>query len=111
MRTLWFACLSGLVAAVLAQADPQLDDLLERNGVDKIDFLSMDIEGFQLTALKGFDIQRYRPELVCIEAYHPDRPEIKAWFEERGYRRIDRYLKHDWVNWYFAPIPGQERRM
>lgn len=30
MRTLWFACLSGLVAAVLAQADPQLDDLLER---------------------------------------------------------------------------------
>ena len=55
-----------------------IDDLLERNGVEKIDFLSMDIEGFQLTALKGFDIQRYRPELVCIEAYRPDRPEIKA---------------------------------
>lgn len=81
-----------------------IDDLLERNGVEKIDFLSMDIEGFQLTALKGFDIQRYRPELVCIEAYRPDRPEIKAWFEERGYRRIERYLKRDTINWYFAPV-------
>ena len=82
-----------------------LNKLLEMNGVEKIDFLSMDIEGFQLTALKGFDIQKYRPELVCIEAYRPDRPEILAWFEERGYRRIERYLEHDQLNWYFTSLP------
>jgi FkbM family methyltransferase len=80
-----------------------IDKLLEMNGVEKIDFLSMDIEGFQLTALAGFDIEKYAPELVCIEAYRPDRPKIKAWFEERGYRRIDRYLERDTINWYFAP--------
>jgi hypothetical protein len=80
-----------------------IDKLLEMNGVEKINFLSMDIEGFQLTALRGFDIEKYQPELVCIEAYRPDRPEIKAWFEERGYRRIDRYLERDTINWYFAP--------
>lgn len=30
MRTLWLVCVSGLMAAALAQADPQLDDLLAR---------------------------------------------------------------------------------
>ena len=78
--------------------------LLEMNEVEKLDFMSMDIEGFQLTALAAFDIQKYRPELVCIEVYGPDQPTIKAWFEERGYRHIERYLKHDRINWYFTPV-------
>ncbi len=30
MRTLWLVCVSGLMAAALAQADPQLDDLLSQ---------------------------------------------------------------------------------
>lgn len=30
MQTLWLVCVSGLMAAALAQADPQLDDLLAR---------------------------------------------------------------------------------
>jgi FkbM family methyltransferase len=80
-----------------------IDKLLEDNGVEKLDFMSMDIEGFQMTALAAFDIQKYQPELVCIEAYRPDRPKINAWFEERGYKRIDRYLKHDYINWYYTP--------
>ena len=80
-----------------------IDKLLETNGVEKLDLLSMDIEGAQLSALAGFDIQKYQPELVCIEAHGPDRPQILAWFNERGYERIDRYLEHDRVNWYFTP--------
>ncbi|MEE2673165.1 MAG: FkbM family methyltransferase [Myxococcota bacterium] len=85
-----------------------LNRLLEITGVSKIDFLSMDIEGFQMTALKGFDIQKYQPDLVCIEAYYEDRAKIKAWFEERGYRRIDRYLERDSINWYFSPMSGHD---
>jgi len=80
-----------------------IDKLLEDNGIEKIDFMSMDIEGFQMTALAAFDIQKYQPELVCIEAYRPDRSRINSWFEERGYKRIDRYLKHDHINWYYTP--------
>ena len=38
-----------------------------------------------------------------MEAYRPDRPRINAWFEERGYKRIDRYLEHDRTNWYYTP--------
>ena len=44
-----------------------LDDLLDREGVKRIDFLSMDIELAEPAALSGFDIERFAPKLVCIE--------------------------------------------
>ena len=79
-----------------------LNDLLEQKGVTEIDFLSMDIEGHEPAALAGFDIERFAPELVCIEA--PQNPDpILNYFEQHGYRRIDRYLEFDQVNWYFQP--------
>ncbi|MDP6979188.1 MAG: FkbM family methyltransferase [Myxococcota bacterium] len=80
-----------------------LNKLLELNGVEKVDFLSMDIEEAEPAALRGFDIERYAPELVCIEATPSIREEIHAYFEEHGYERLDRYLAHDDVNWYYAP--------
>lgn len=80
-----------------------LNDLLEQNGVEKVDFVSMDIEGAQLAALRAFDIEKYRPELLCVEVWLPDQKEIVAYFEKHGYERIVDYAKYDWVNWYFAP--------
>ena len=80
-----------------------INRLLDDNNVEKLDFMSMDIEGYQMIALAGFDIEKYQPELVGIEAYRPDQSKIHAWFEERGYKRIDRYLKHDQINWYYTP--------
>jgi FkbM family methyltransferase len=83
-----------------------LDDLLEKNGVEKIDFLSMDIEGHELTALTGFDIARFSPELICIEA--SAEPEaLLRYFAENGYERIDQYLEYDYANWYFRPSDGR----
>jgi hypothetical protein len=48
-----------------------LNDLLSRMGVKKVDFLSMDIEYGEAKALAGFEIKRFQPELVCIEANKP----------------------------------------
>lgn len=78
-----------------------LDDLLERFGVTKVDFVSIDVEGHQAKVLAGFDVQRWKPELVCIE----DDGELSIpWFKERGYAPIERYRARDIVNWYFAPV-------
>jgi FkbM family methyltransferase len=85
-----------------------LTTLLERNGVAKIDFMSMDIEGSELPALRGFDIERFAPALVCIEAKVKNREAILQYFADHGYERIERYLEHDQVNYYFtpkAPVP------
>ena len=81
-----------------------LNDLLEQNGVEKIDFLSMDIEGHEPAALAGFDIERFAPELVCIEA-SGKLEAILGYFTQHGYERIDRYLEFDVMNWYFQPRP------
>jgi FkbM family methyltransferase len=81
-----------------------LDDLLEREGVHHIDFMSMDIEGAELQALAGFDIDRYQPKLIGIEAGSVNREKVIDYFDEHGYQRIDAYLEHDPINWYFKPL-------
>lgn len=47
-------------------------------------------------------IERFSPELVCIEAA-AEQKAILRYFAENGYERIDRYLKFDFANWYFRP--------
>lgn len=80
-----------------------LTKLLEQNGVSRIDFLSMDIEGHEPPALAGFEIERFRPQLACVEAKPRNRERIQSYFAEHGYERLDRYLAHDKTNYYFAP--------
>lgn len=78
-----------------------LNDLLDQNGVTKIDLLSMDIEGAEPAALAGFDIEKYRPELVLIEPTTNTRGPILAYLQQHGYERIDAYLARDKQSWYF----------
>jgi len=80
-----------------------LDDLLAKLGVSKIDFFNLDIELWEPHALAGFDIDKYRPRLVCIEAHPPVRQQIIKYFSDHAYVRLDQYLPFDRRNWYFAP--------
>lgn len=44
-----------------------LDSILTQEAVTHIDFLSIDVEGYEINVLGGFDIRRYRPTLVLLE--------------------------------------------
>jgi|GEM_PF-401194 len=48
-----------------------IDDYVDRNSINRIDFIKMDIEGSELKALKGAEktIRKYRPKLA-ISLYH-----------------------------------------
>ena len=35
----------------------------------KVDFLNIDCEGFDLDVLNGFNLEKYTPELICIETH------------------------------------------
>lgn len=44
-----------------------LNILLNKHNIDKIDYLSIDVEGHELDILNGFDIKKYQPDIVSIE--------------------------------------------
>lgn len=81
-----------------------LNDLLEQERISAIDFLSMDIELAEPRALAGFDIERYRPRLVCIEAHQEVRQQILDYFARYGYVVLGKYLRADVQNLYFTPL-------
>lgn len=80
-----------------------LNAALEQAGIERIDFLNMDIEGAEPLALAGFDIDRYRPQLVCIEAHLGERQFILDYFADHAYDLIGKYLRVDPTNLYFMP--------
>lgn len=83
-----------------------LDDLLDREGVDRIDLLSLDIEGAEPQALAGFDIERFQPELVVVEG---NDPVVTKYFDQHGYKQIQRYIPFDPINRYFERQGWAER--
>jgi FkbM family methyltransferase len=47
-----------------------LDAMLEQCNVTRIDFLTIDVEGFEYDVLQGFTIAKYSPEIVIVERFH-----------------------------------------
>jgi FkbM family methyltransferase len=81
-----------------------LDDVLDRLKIERIDFLSMDIELAEPQALAGFSIKRFAPALVAIEAHPPVRQQILDYFFRNGYILVGRYWRADTNNFWFAPF-------
>ena len=81
-----------------------LNDLLDREKVEAVDFVSMDIELSEPKALAGFDINRFKPELFCIEAHLEVRQQILDYFARNGYVLVGKYVRADDGNLYFAPL-------
>ena len=80
-----------------------LDNLLKREKVERFDFLSMDIEGSEPVALRGLDIARFRPELVCVEISSPEAGHaIAEYFALRGCREVSAYRAVDTINRYYT---------
>lgn len=50
-----------------------LATIFEEQSVPQIDFMKIDIEGYEYEAIIGNDWKRYRPKLLCIEANHIDK--------------------------------------
>lgn len=44
-----------------------LDRLMKEMNIGEIDFLSMDVEGYEFSAIKGMDLKNNRPKIMLIE--------------------------------------------
>lgn len=72
-----------------------LDAVLEEAGVDKVDFLSVDVEGAEPDVLRGLTFSRYQPRLVLVD----DRErflETRHVLRRGGYRLVRRTGHNSW---------------
>jgi len=78
-----------------------LNDLLDREGIKKIDLISLDIEGHELEALKGLNLDRFSPDLIVTETFGI-KEAVTKYLNQQGYQQIQRYVPFDKVNLYFS---------
>lgn len=72
-----------------------LDSLLDRHGIDRIDFLSLDVEGYELEVLDGLSLDRYRPGFILIEDRVRDLKRHE-YLTARGYKVVRRSGANGW---------------
>ena len=70
-----------------------LEDILHDEKPLKIDFLSIDVEGYELEALKGLDLNEHRPTFILVEVRQDK--EIYRFMENNGYVMVDFLSYHD----------------
>lgn len=65
------------------------DSLLAGNAIDHVDLVSIDIEGTELRALKGFSLRKYQPRVLVIEAFNKPRKKLlEDYLAPFGYRMV-----------------------
>jgi len=74
-----------------------LESILDDVNPPKIDFMKIDVEGYEYEAIKGNNWKKYRPELICIEANHIKK-DWRSILIDSGYF----LLFNDGLNDYFA---------
>jgi FkbM family methyltransferase len=83
-----------------------LEDILRRAAAPShIHFVSLDIEGAELEALRGFPFDRYSVGSFAIEHNHeePKRTQIEQFLRERGYESARTWMQDD----FYAPLARQ----
>lgn len=80
-----------------------LGDILERAKAPRfIHFVSLDIEGAELEALKGFPFEKYQMGALDVEHNHeePKRSQIEALMKHHGYKRVHTWKMDD----FYVPV-------
>jgi FkbM family methyltransferase len=105
-----------------------LDDILvEAQAPSPVDFVSIDVEGFEIEVLDGFNLDHWRPRLILIEDHVLDF-RLHRVLQQRGYKWVRRtglnawYVPADnpmsvgWVGWlqfvrkYYLSLPTRRIR-
>ena len=74
---------SGIKAKQIKKINTSTLNSLIENSLfkdNKIDYISIDVEGHEINVLKGFDFQKYKPDLVILEFIEPN---IKEFYHQK----------------------------
>lgn len=75
----------------------KLDEILSNLKVKEIDFISIDVEGHEMSVLRGLSLQIYQPLIIIIEDNsHGLNREVKRYLAKFGYARFNITGCNDW---------------
>jgi Methyltransferase FkbM domain len=86
-----------------------LGNIMQRaNAPSFIHFMSLDIEGAELEALRGFPFDQYKLGAMAIEHNHeePKRSQIEEFLKGKGYTKDHTWLQDD----FYLPSPPDKGR-
>ena len=72
-----------------------IQECIEKSGFLKIDFLSLDLEGSELNALRGINLMNIRPKLIIVED-HLDILDRHFYLRKWGYKLVKRNGANSW---------------
>jgi FkbM family methyltransferase len=72
-----------------------LAELMDKHGVQSVDLLSLDLEGFELDALKGARLEERRIKNIVAEARNID--EVSEYLQPYHYKMIAQISYHDYI--------------
>lgn len=65
----------------------RLENIFKENNVRHIDFMKIDVEGYELEVISGNDWVKYHPTVVCVESTSENK-EISRILKNAGYKKI-----------------------
>lgn len=74
-----------------------LDDVLGEANVPRVDFITIDVEGHELSVLKGFSLTTFRPRILIVED-NSDQVDwsVLDYLDAHGYAHFHRSGVNDW---------------
>jgi FkbM family methyltransferase len=72
-----------------------LDNLLESIGIEMVNFVSIDVEGWELDVMKGFNCDKYKPMVILLENYNHNF-EYNKYMESIGYS-LHSNIAHNYI--------------
>ena len=71
-----------------------LDEVLVEAGITSLDFVGLDVEGYEPEVLKGFDLEKWAPRVMFVEDNWKT-GEARVYMEQHGYRWHSRVSADD----------------
>jgi FkbM family methyltransferase len=75
-----------------------IDNLLKNSKIKEIDFLSLDVEGYEINALEGMRFKKYRPLAILVEVWVDKIFQIIDFFLEKKYFLINNFSRFNYLN-------------
>jgi FkbM family methyltransferase len=92
----WVADLGGEIREIRVTT-ARIDTLLEDAGFPELQFITLDVEGHELEALRGFSLARWAPRIVIIEDNRLRRSSpVRSHMAAQGYVNFRRTGVNDW---------------